>query len=81
MFFKASRNKIFSFVPRYLTLGLKREFNNTKGSLPNRTKMGLSFEYSWAGNCMQHRPEVSFGPIQGILIHVLTLGEEILEAM
>ena len=46
MFFKASRDKIVSSVPRYLILGLKVLVNGSLGSLPNIRKKGLSLECS-----------------------------------
>ena len=44
MLFKASKEETFSSISRYLTVGFKREFHGTVGSLPNMRKKMLSFE-------------------------------------
>ena len=45
--FKASRESIFSLVPKYLTASAKSECSRTIGSVPNIRKRGLYLECSF----------------------------------
>ena len=46
IFFRASKDKMVSSIPRYLILGLKVSVSGSLGSLPNIKKKELSLECS-----------------------------------
>ena len=67
IYFKASKESMFSSVPTYLNVAIKRR---TIGYLSKIMKRGLSFECSFVKSYMLYKQMVLLGPIKEKLIHV-----------